>query len=86
MPALLDIRRVCKLSLPPFPSFPPKTWKKDEERKIKEERGCSSLTFCAVFADYAAFHESALANATSVLQAQGRILGSNVKPVSIQSF
>lgn len=39
-----------------------------------------------VFADYALFHEGALANATSVLQAEGKVKGSNVKPFSIQAF
>ena len=39
-----------------------------------------------VFTDYALFHEGALANATSVLQAQGKVKGSNVKPFSIQAF
>ena len=37
-------------------------------------------------ADYALFHQSALTNATNVLQAAGKVLGSNVKPFSIQAF
>lgn len=37
-------------------------------------------------ADYAAFHEFALANVTSVLENEGKVLGVNVKPFSIQSF
>lgn len=36
--------------------------------------------------DFAAFHESSLANATSILQAEGKVLGSSVKPFSIQAF
>jgi len=36
--------------------------------------------------DFAKFHEGALANATSVLQAQGKILGTNVNAISIQGF
>ncbi|KAL2046767.1 hypothetical protein ABVK25_011555 [Lepraria finkii] len=36
--------------------------------------------------DFASFHESALANATSVLQREGKVLGLNVKPFSIQAF
>lgn len=40
----------------------------------------------ARFADYAEFHETALTNATQVLQKQGKVLGTNLKPVSIQSF
>lgn len=37
-------------------------------------------------ADYAEFHEAALTNATEVLQAQGKVLGTNLDPVSIQDF
>lgn len=37
-------------------------------------------------ADYAVFHEGALANATQILQDQGKILGTNLKPISVQSF
>ena len=46
----------------------------------------ATLMWEACFADFAAFHEGALANATSVLQAEGKVLGSNVKPVSVQAF
>ncbi|CAD6589383.1 MAG: hypothetical protein ASARMPRED_004020 [Alectoria sarmentosa] len=47
---------------------------------------CSTGHPTNVFADYALFHEGALANATSVLQAEGKVKGSNVKPFSIQAF
>lgn len=39
-----------------------------------------------MFADYALFHEQALANATSLLQEEGKVLGTNVNPFSIQAF
>lgn len=48
-------------------------------------RGASMLTE-RLFADYALFHEHALANATRVLQEEGKVLGSSLKAVSIQSF
>ena len=39
-----------------------------------------------VVADFAAFHESALNNASSVLKAQGKLKGVGTVPVSVQSF
>ncbi|KAI1075198.1 hypothetical protein F5B20DRAFT_561053 [Whalleya microplaca] len=36
--------------------------------------------------DFAAFHESAINNATNVLKTQGKIMGTNIVPYSIQSF
>jgi hypothetical protein len=44
------------------------------------------LTNLPIFIDFAVFHQDALNNATSVLQAQGKILGTNVAPFSVQGF
>ena len=37
-------------------------------------------------ADHAFLHESALTKATNVLQAEGKVFRSNVRPFSIQPF
>jgi hypothetical protein len=46
----------------------------------------AGMLMLGLFADYAAFHEFAITNAKNVLQAQGKIRGSNVEPFSIQAF